>query len=303
MTRHPFLIFAGSGWGAPDTRTGQGPVMLAKRLTPFLERAKISYRCLNYHENDRYPVYKKIPKDQLNFHCSQVTQVVTDLSVLVKDIMEQGFFPIVIGGDHSIAIGTWTGVGLGAPNRDFGLLWLDAHMDAHTFETTSTGAPHGMPVGALLGFGYEAWVNLGNYAPKIHPDRLAQIAIRSFERGEAQTLKENNVRIYYENHVTHHGFDFIYADAKNHVTKATPYFGISIDIDAFDPLFAPGTGTREPKGLNPHDVLPYLTGIVADPYCLALEIAEFNALKDDPDEKTFNLIRDLIWVVTNLDQG
>lgn len=301
MKRKPFLIFAGSGWGAPDTRAGQGPLTLEKSLKPFLKQEKIPHCRLNYHENDNYPVYKKIPKDQLNFHYKQVTQVVSDLSVLVQDKMCEGFFPIVIGGDHSIAIGTWTGVGLGAPTQDFGLLWLDAHMDAHTFETTSTGAPHGMPVGALLGYGYGPWVNLGGYAPKIKPERLAQIAIRSFEKGEAQTLKENNVRIYYENYVAQHGFDFVYSDAKNHITKTTPYFGISIDIDAFDPIFAPGTGTREPKGLNPHDIFPYMTGIIEDPHCLAVEIAEFNSPKDDADEKTLALMCKLIRAIMNLD--
>jgi arginase len=176
-------------------------------------------------------------------------------------------------------------------------MWLDAHMDAHTFESTSTGAPHGMPVGALMGHGYKPWVSLGNLVPKIYPENLAQIAIRSFEVGEAHMLKENNVRIYYENQVVHHGFDHVYAEAKEHITRNTPYFGISIDIDAFDPVFAPGTGTREPKGLNPNHVLPHLQGLLYDPNCLALEIAEFNALKDDPDQKTLTLVSNLVLAV------
>ncbi len=300
MTRKPTLIFVSHGWGAPDTRVGEGPLVAFKELEPFLIRHQIPHHILNYHQNGQHPVYKKIPSDQLDFHHQQVALMMMDLANLVSHVCQSGFFPIIIGGDHSIAMGTWSGIRLSQPKRDFGLLWLDAHMDAHNFDSTSTGAPHGMPIGTLLGYGYESWSNLGGILPKLHPHQLAQIGIRSFEASEAHLLKEQHVRIYYENDVAHYGFDKIFDDAKTHITQTTPFFGISIDLDGFDPVFAPGTGIWEPKGLNPHDVLPHIQNLIKNPNCLGFEIAEFNASRDSTDQRTLKLVCDMVMAATNL---
>jgi arginase len=199
----------------------------------------------------------------------------------------------VIGGDHSTAIGTWSGVRLAKPERDFGLLWFDAHMDAHTPDTSQSQSPHGMPLAALMGKGFPDWVNLGEVCPKLHPQNLAMLGIRSFEKGEADFLEENQVKVFFQKDVEKIGLGAAYRAAYDHVTKLTPHFGVSIDVDAFDPSVAPGTGTVEENGLLDKDLLPLIKGLRSNPNCLGLEIAEFNPDKDQND-KTLNLVVSLI---------
>jgi len=296
MKRKIALILVGNGWGAPDMRAANGAAKTAEILSGLLKQEDPDIFYMDFHTPDSLRVHKTIPTEKLPFHFSQVTEVSRSLSLMVMDVMEKGMFPIIIGGDHSTAIGTWSGVRLVEPERNFGLLWFDAHMDAHTPETSETQSPHGMPLAVLLGHGVPDWVNLGKIRPKLQPQNLALIGIRSYEEGEAQFLEKNHVKVFYQTEVQKIGLDVTYQEAHAHVTRATPYFGISIDIDAFDPSVAPGTGTVEENGLIDKELLPLLKGLRSNENCLALEIAEFNPDKDQ-DNKTLNLIVNLIQKV------
>lgn len=296
MRRKVALIFVGNGWGAPDMRTAKGPAKAAAVLAKLLKHEQPEIFYMDFHCPDSLKIEQRIPSQELPFRFSQVTLAVRSLCFLIRDVLQKGLFPIVIGGDHSTAIGTWSGVRMAKPERDFGLLWFDAHMDAHTPETSESQSPHGMPLAALMGKGFADWVNLGEISPKLKPQHLAMIGIRSFEKGEADLLEENQVKVFLQKDVERIGLDSAYKTAYDHVTKSTPYFGISIDVDAFDPSIAPGTGTVEENGLFDKDLLPLIKGLRSDPNCLGLEIAEFNPDKDQND-KTINLVMKLIQKV------
>lgn len=296
MKRKIALILVGNGWGAPDMRAANGAARTSEILSGLLKQEDPDIFYMDFHQPNSLRVDARIPKSELSFHFSQVSSVARSLSLMVADVMEKGMFPIIIGGDHSIAIGSWSGVRLAKPTRDFGLLWFDAHMDAHTPETSETQSPHGMPLAVLLGHGVPDWVNLGKIAPKIRPQNLALIGIRSYEEGEAQFLEKNHVKVFYQSDVEKIGLNVVYQEAHAHVTRTTSYFGVSIDIDVFDPSVAPGTGTVEENGLMDKELLPLLKGLRSNENCLALEIAEFNPDKDQ-DNKTLNLIVNLIQKV------
>ena len=300
MKRKVALICVGNGWGAPDMRTARGAAKAAEVLPNLLKDEQPEVFYMDFHPSGSLMVVDRIPKDERAQRFIQTTQAVKSLSVLVTDVLKRGLFPIVIGGDHSIAIGTWSGVKLANLDRDFGLLWFDAHMDAHTTETSESYSPHGMPLSALMGYGYPEWVNLGGVTPKLHPYNLAQIGIRSFETGEANFLKEQNVKISFQKDVDSRDLTSVYEEAFDHITKHTSYFGISIDIDVFDPSIAPGTGTTEANGLQLEALLPLIKGLRSNPNCLCLEIAEFNPDKDE-DDKTLNLLTKLVETVVNDD--
>lgn len=293
MTRNIALIFVGNGWGAPDMRTARGAVEAIGVLPNLLKDEHPEIFFMDFHYSNSIKAEERIPQQEQQERFTQVTHVVKSLASLVADVIKRGLFPIVIGGDHSMAIGTWTGVKLSNIERDFGLLWFDAHMDAHTCDTSQSQSPHGMPISALMGYGYSEWVNLGGIKPKLHPYNLAQIGIRSFEAGEAQFLKDQNVKIFFEQEVEAVGLEKVYQEAFSHITRTTPYFGLSIDIDAFDPSIAPGTGTPENNGLKLDPLLPLIKGLRSDSNCLCLEIAEFNPDKDE-DDKTLNLLTKLV---------
>ncbi len=297
MKRKIALVFVGNGWGAPDMRTERGAAKAAQVLPKLLKEEHPEVFYMDFHSLGSIKVVQKIPKREQEQRYLQITQAVKSLSILVTDILKRGLFPIVIGGDHSIAIGTWSGVKLANLDRNFGLLWFDAHMDAHTIETSESHSAHGMPLSALLGYGYFEWANLGGITPKLYPQNLTQIGVRSFESGEEHFLAEQNVKVFFEEDVDVRGLAKVYEEAHNHVTRDTSYFGISIDIDVFDPSVAPGTGTTEKNGLELEALLPLIRGLRSDPNCLCLEIAEFNPDKDQND-KTLNLLTKLVTTVT-----
>lgn len=284
------FIGAASGWGAQIRETEKGP--LALKESKVLSSLKFSWTW----KETLYPL--KTAQDITLSPGIETLPYIEDMSLRMAKSVEHSLqnheFPVIIGGDHGIAIGSWPGVihHLKA-KEEFGLIWIDAHMDAHTMETTPSQAYHGMPLAILLGFGDQSLVNLLEKGPMLNPAHLCLIGIRSYEEGEAALLKRLGVRIYYMQDVEERGFEDIFQEALDHVKKGTKGFGLSIDMDGFDPLEAPGVGTPAPNGLKAANVLPALSRVSNDPFFKALEIVEYNPDRDR-DTKTLLLMGDLL---------
>ena len=227
-----------------------------------------------------------------------VIDCVTRLKDAVKRTIDTGKIPVVIGGDHTSAIGTWSAIvpACGA-ERNFGLIWLDAHLDAHTPTTSHQGKWggwwHGMPIAALTGHGVPEFVTLGSAIPKLAPAHISMIGIRSFEYGEKTFIKNNKIRISMMDEVEKRGFESLFDEALARSIAETKGFGLSIDLDGFDPEDAPGVGTGETGGLKAIEVLETIKGIGRHPQFKGLEIAEFNP-HNDKAGKTAKLITSLI---------
>lgn len=203
----------------------------------------------------------------------------------------------VISGDHSSAIGTWSGVAHAHRKQgDIGLIWIDAHMDSHTPETSSTGNIHGMPIAHLLGHGIKSLKELLDKKAKLKPENICLIGIRSYEFGEAKLLEDLGVKVFFMEDIEKYGVDAIVQEALEHVNKNTCAFGISIDLDAFDPSEAPGVGCREQGGLKAQDLIKTLKSNKAKFPFVGLEISEYNPLRDE-QQKTAKLIIDLMDAV------
>jgi arginase len=201
--------------------------------------------------------------------------------------------PIVIGGDHSAGIGIWSGVtGALEMQEEFGLIWIDAHMDAHTLESSPSKSYHGMPLAVLLGK-EERFSQIGTPGRKIHPKNLVLIGIRSFEEGEEKLLKDEKVKVFFIEEVRQKGFDAVLKEAVEIATHETRGFGISIDLDVFDPSEAPGVGSPELNGLFFKDAKAPLAQAFAHPNLRALEIAEFNPTLDK-DNQTAQMVLKLL---------
>lgn len=277
MKRQIALIGVGSGWGAPDQRTARGAEVIINHIQQKYPDIKAS---LDYfHKNSPLPETAVKPLADHDVRCKHITRAISILSARVQEALRNGYFPIVIGGDHSLAMGTWAGVYDSIKHNNFSLLWFDAHMDANTMHTSESMTPHGMPLAALLGHGYDEWTKTNEYGCTIlKAENVYQFGIRSYDDGEKNFLSTLNVHIDYAETCAKSGLqECIQSVMKNLKTK---HYGVSIDIDAFDPTFAPGTGTTEPGGLNPSDMLSFLSKVAYDERCLALEIMEFNPDKD-----------------------
>ncbi len=175
---------------------------------------------------------------------------------------------VVLGGDHSMASGTWSGT---ASTCSHGLIWVDAHLDAHDFSTTLTGNMHGMPVASLLE---------GEFAA-ISPDRLAIVGVRSTEVAEWWRMERLGVRVYTMDEVTERGgVRAILPEILQRVSPQGAPFGISLDLDAIDPVDAPAVCTPVADGMDAAELLGALSMLRGDPRLLGLEIAEFTPEKD-----------------------
>ncbi|MBA2654499.1 MAG: arginase [Gammaproteobacteria bacterium] len=211
------------------------------------------------------------------------------LAHISLNLAHQRDFFVTLGGDHTSAIGTWSGVATAIAPESLGLIWIDAHLDSHTFETTPSGNIHGMPLAVLLGQGHHSLTQILTDSPKLLPQNVCVIGARSFEAGERKLLEALKVRIYYMEEIQERGLAEIFKEAVALVTTQANFFGISLDLDAIDPLQAPGVGTPEPNGLDSEALINAFAHLGEDPRFIAAEIVEFNPTLDK-DHKTEKIV-------------
>ena len=199
----------------------------------------------------------------------------------VEKALRQGHQPLVVGGDHSCAVGTWSAVAQSLrPIGSLGLIWIDAHLDAHTPETSGSQAPHGMPLASLLGHGSAGMTGLYGWSGKLQAGNVVVIGARSYEAPEQALLERLGVRIMFMEEVLQRGFAACFEEARTIVKANTAGWGITFDLDGLDPLDAPGTGTPVETGIRLADALPVLAGCSHDPDFVAMELTEYNPLRD-----------------------
>lgn len=268
------VIGAGCGHGASDRGCALGPQAL--RALGLPER-------LRRHAPDTVWIEMTAPEgDPL----AVISRMDRHLAHAVENARRHHRFPVVLGGDHSCAVGTWRGIGRSRDGKPFRLIWIDAHMDMHTPESSHSGALHGMPLACLLGHGPALWH--GRRAA-LRPDQVTLIGVRSWEHEEETLAKALGIRVVFmvELLLRRH-LKAILAE----LAKDGP-FGITLDLDAIDPVDAPGVGTPVENGIRGAELLDALRPLLASPHCLGLEIAEFNPLRDH-NHRTAALVESLI---------
>lgn len=265
---------ASSCWGAQDHDCDGGPQALyALGLQRHIEEK--GYECEIHHlaapmTSDEDPRKQDYIAEYCEVLANQVTQCVKSQEKFA-----------VIGGDHSVAIGTWGGVATAKLTQgDIGLIWVDAHMDSHTPFTTPSGAVHGMPLAVLLGKGDPVLTTLINEQAKIKPQNVCLIGVRSYEEEERLLLERLGVRVYYQDEIRSRGLAEVMNEARARVREQTVGYGISIDMDAIDPEDAPGVGSPEPDGLSGQALLRELKRSRHDQDLLGIEVVELNPVKD-----------------------
>jgi arginase len=220
-----------------------------------------------------------------------VSQFNKHLSKSILSVLNRNNFPLVIGGDHSCAIGTWSAVS--SHYGSIGLIWIDAHLDSHTDKTSQSGAPHGMPMAALLGHGDYRLTSVVHDSPKLNPSNVVMIGIRSYESGEIELLERLGVRIMFIEEVKERGMAACLTEAKAIALNGTQGFGVTLDIDAIDPVDAPGVGSPELNGIPFMEMEKAFTEIKSE-QLLGFELVEYNPFLDI-NKKTSNLAKSFIW--------
>lgn len=216
----------------------------------------------------------------------------------VDTILHQEKKPLVIGGDHSLSIGTVSGFKKHYNTSDIGLVWVDAHLDSHTPETSPSQKLHGMPLAVLMGHGQKDLCNLYNIGTKLKPENLFIIGARSYEQGEFDLLKKLNVRVYFKEEVDSRGFENCFSEILLTLSQKALPFTVSLDLDVMDPSFGKGFGSPEAGGISPNELYSIMEKLSLETLCKMVEIVEYNPTLDT-EGKTKNVITNLIKHLTH----
>ena len=203
----------------------------------------------------------------------------------VKRSLQSGEIPVILGGDHSIAIGTFSGISsyFREQNEEIGLIWFDAHADINTPETSPSGNIHGMPFATLLGFGNDELVNLEGFMPKINPQFCAHVGARDLDLGEKREIRELGLRdnFFTMSDIDRRGMLACVEDAVKIASKASGGYAVTFDVDIIDPRFAPGSGTLVRGGLTYREAHLALEVIAEHGGMRSFEIVEVNPMLDE----------------------
>ncbi|RAL22099.1 arginase [Thermoflavimicrobium daqui] len=208
---------------------------------------------LGYEVEDLGDILTSSPESSVIEHqnlkyLKEVSLACEQLADSISKVVERDRFPLVFGGDHSIAIGTIAGVAKHYEN--LGVIWYDAHGDLNTGETSPSGNIHGMSLAASLGIGHPALVRCGGYAPKVRPENVVLVGIRELDQGEKELIRELGIRVFTMHEIDRLGMARVMDEAIHIVSKNTDGVHLSLDLDGLDPKDCPGVGTPVPGGIS-----------------------------------------------------
>jgi arginase len=226
-------------------------------------------------------------RDFVLWHC-------THLRDAVEAAVLRGSLPVTIGGDHAMAAGSISGLARARKSHGrTGLIWVDAHPDLNTWDTTQSKAMHGMPVAALLGMAEEVFPGLTGGARVIDPKHLFYLGIRDIDPGESKYISELGIRHINVAQALTKGVEAAFFEAAETLKGQVDSLVLSIDVDSFDPVDAPSVGSPVLEGFHPDEVLPVLRALARNFKFDLIEIAEYNPTLPGK-EKTRELVRDML---------
>jgi arginase len=270
---------AGSELGAKAIRVAD---IRGKRLVEHI-------RDLGYEVNDYDDLSIGYPEATANAgdnprYLPEMLAACEMMSEAVRQIFRAGDFPVILGGDHSIAMGTFSGISsfFREEEKEVGLIWFDAHADMNTPETSPSGNLHGMPLATLLGLGEERLVNFNGFTPKLNPKHLAHVGARDLDLGEKELIRALDIReqFFTMSDIDKRGMTDCVREAIGVASRAKDGFAVTFDVDVIDPRFAPGSGTLVRGGITYREAHLALEIIAEHGGMRSFEIVEVNPTLD-----------------------
>lgn len=282
------ILGAPLGYGAGKTGSELG--VEAMRLSPMRGHTLIEHiRGLGYIAEDfgNAEIIKPTVPSETEAHLKHIDEVAAscaNIAAAVKTILDSDAFPVILGGDHSIAIGSAAGVASHFRDKgeEVGLIWFDAHADINTPETSTSGNIHGMPFAALLGHGDERLVQIEGFAPKINSKFCAHVGARDLDEGERRLVNELGLRdqFFTMSDIDKRGMLACVEDAIAIASQASGGYAVTFDVDMIDPRFAPGSGTLVRGGATYREAHLALEVIAEHGGMRSFEIVEVNPMLD-----------------------
>lgn len=273
------LIGVASDLGAGTPGVSLGPAVL--RYAGVIEKLE----SIGYHVEDlgdivaRKPIRSAATHDPVKLkNLDEIARINTELCDQIDGEMQKGRLPLVLGGDHSIAIGTIAGVH--KHKKNLGVIWFDAHGDINTAETSPSGNIHGMPVAVSLGMGHEKLTSIGGAEPKLSPKNIVFIGCRDLDASERVMLREQGITLFTMHEVDRYGITEIIERAVMVASAGTEGIHVSFDLDCLDPSYVQGTGTRVAGGLTYRESNLALELLAQTGKVISAEFVEVNPILD-----------------------
>jgi arginase len=215
-------------------------------------------------------------------YLKEISDACNHLANLILEVRQSGRIPLVLGGDHSIAVGTVSGVAesFRREGKQIGLLWFDAHADFNTPDISPSGNVHGMPMAGLMGYGPTQLTHIFGFSPKIQPEHAVQIGIREVDPAERQLVKKSGIRVFTMKEIDRRGIGTVMDEALSIVTKGTAGFAVTLDADFLDPYESPGVATPVRGGADYREAHLAMEMIADTNKMVSFEIAEINPILD-----------------------
>jgi arginase len=215
-------------------------------------------------------------------YLEEIAATCKDVAEIVRKTLDEDLIPLVLGGDHSIAVGTAAGVAahFRKESKRAGLVWLDAHGDTNTPESSPSGNVHGMPLAAIMGYGPAELVGLGGVRPMIEPRNVALVGVRDLDSRERKLIKESGAHIFTMRDIDERGMREVMSDALRFASDDTAGIAVSLDMDFVDPSDAPGVGTPVRGGVTYREAHLALEMIADTKSLVSFELVEINPVID-----------------------
>ena len=272
---------------------------------------KHSHIDIKTHNETIYNKTKNTFAKRINFVCQQCERLREE----VKNELQKGFFPLILSGDHSSALGTLSGIQMANPKKVIGVIWLDAHADIHSPYSTPSGNIHGMPLAAALAFDNKEfsknnvsrstennWLrmkNMGSKSPIIKPENLIYFGVRDTEKEEDQIIRLKKIKNFSVDEVRDLGLKRSINQALNRLIS-TDIIYISFDVDSLDcDLHSRGTGTPVSKGFITKEIISIIKSVKDTGKLVALEVCEINPLLDNKGNQMAESVFEVISSVLN----
>jgi arginase len=294
LKRSLSLLGVPLGYGASMAGVDIGPAALrVARITQRIARLGYSVHDLGDMRLERPQTLPEV--DEKLKYVREISNACEQLAGEVEEILKAGQLPLILGGDHSIAIGSFAGVAsyYKKQNETLGLIWFDAHADMNTPESTPSGNIHGMPLAVLLGYGTPELTNVAGFAPKLDPQLCAHVGARDVDPGEREMIKKLGIRFFTMREIDERGMASVMDDAIKIASRGTAGYAVTFDVDVLDPGDAPGSGTLVRGGLTYREAHLGMEKIAEAGGMRSLEIVEINTALD-VNNKTAELGVELI---------
>lgn len=207
-----------------------------------------------------------------------IVRVSEELANIVTSILQEGEFPLILGGDHSIALGSISGVA--KIHKNIGVIWIDAHADFNTNQTTPSGNIHGMILSALAGIGHNSLTNVGGWQPKIHTESIVIVGARDLDSSEQALLREHSIHVFTMSEIDQLGISEVMRQALTIAGDHNDGIHLSLDMDALDPKEAPGVGTPVRGGLTYREAHLAMELIADSGKLISMDVVEVNPILD-----------------------